>query len=947
VKALGEGNVECTQFVQRVGLFLTENGGAGEVTAKQTKVSNKVAILVAQLLPTAEKRMELLHHAQQKLVQVQAQLKNSPALAQVPLKVAAPLWKPPAANPSAALAAKEAEHAAGAGAVEALAAALQAKDAEHAAAMEAAVQQAGTNASKGMEQMLSAKEEIHTAALAAKEAEHAAALEAALQAKDAEHGTAVQGKEAEHAALISMKNGQLLAAVQAKEAEINAQVAAALVAAEAGVGERLAQMQAAFDQVLAEKAAEHTAAVLAAKEANEVKEHAKEVEGEVDAQLWHWEDGSGGLHWKHFGKQESAMLEHAYHAGVSQQCIQIKRVAYHFDLQQMVQTNEKTGYQRHIKRITSSRKEGQEGGPSKSTEVAPAQLTDLHQPLKLLLKYANERCAMASSGSALSNAFEVSSPESKYPALFIAWETFQQSSTSDKELADYTNYFAHLPKKIAMSYMTETAYMQAKAYMQEHSAIQSPDAKSGLLHELKTCISQQDDVKSISLAGTYAAGLLCAFIEVLQQGDRESTLHQKKLMHQVHELRELEAEKQKLHERIHGLQMDAQQQQEVHDARRKKQDAVFQRTKLQLADAAIKRDDALNREMLLRNQVKRANAKSKPAGDMLRVPLDEPAHWSLGGHHQAVDWGSTVHQEVVLDTDSDEFRVVAGLMNVGVGDHNAKFGTVDGNDPAGFEVTGINRIHNKSLWHKYCFKREELINRFREKNGSDGLPRSKESKYLAQHKMLTPLLDARANEYWLWHGTDWNTIRILITSGYDARVGSLSGMFGGGFYLAENSSKSNQYIPCPACGGNAIFRKTGCMCKNQSDLEYGIILYRATLGQPFICQTYDSRKFRKARRPPTQTENTDLTFDSVLAEKRSNGAQRKHYTKLLGIETGKVELVPGLNYREAILYDSGCQAYPEYLVKFKRSAAKDPQGLVDTVDRLLSSWIQQAKGRPL
>lgn len=58
--------------------------------------------------------------------------------------------------------------------------------------------------------------------------------------------------------------------------------------------------------------------------------------------------------------------------------------------------------------------------------------------------------------------------------------------------------------------------------------------------------------------------------------------------------------------------------------------------------------------------------------------------------------------------------------------------------------------------------------------------------------MLTPFLDPLANEYFFFHGTGWNFIDVLKKSGYDPRVSSLIGMFGGGFYLAENSSKSNQ-----------------------------------------------------------------------------------------------------------------------------------------------------------
>ena len=41
-------------------------------------------------------------------------------------------------------------------------------------------------------------------------------------------------------------------------------------------------------------------------------------------------------------------------------------------------------------------------------------------------------------------------------------------------------------------------------------------------------------------------------------------------------------------------------------------------------------------------------------------------------------------------------------------------------------------------------------------------------------------------------GTDVTTAETLKQQGFDARVSSLVGMFGGGSYFAENSSKSNQ-----------------------------------------------------------------------------------------------------------------------------------------------------------
>lgn len=129
--------------------------------------------------------------------------------------------------------------------------------------------------------------------------------------------------------------------------------------------------------------------------------------------------------------------------------------------------------------------------------------------------------------------------------------------------------------------------------------------------------------------------------------------------------------------------------------------------------------------------------------------------------------------------------------------------------------------------------------------------------------MVTPLLDASANEYWFFHGCDGRIVPVLLQKGYDPRVSSVSGMFGGGFYLAENSSKSNQYIPCPGCGENAIFYGSGCRCRNQEDLEFKMILYRTVLGDVHVAKNYDKQLYRggekqPVRRPPFKENSLDL-----------------------------------------------------------------------------------------
>lgn len=213
-----------------------------------------------------------------------------------------------------------------------------------------------------------------------------------------------------------------------------------------------------------------------------------------------------------------------------------------------------------------------------------------------------------------------------------------------------------------------------------------------------------------------------------------------------------------------------------------------------------------------------------------------------------------------------------------------------------------------------------------QKNNNE-LDDSTSSKYLRDSPLIVPLLDAKANEYWLFHGCDPKVLQTLLEKGYDPRVSNVHGMFGGGFYLAENSSKSNQYIPCPGCEQNCITRESNCECEDQENFEFTIILYRTVLGDVHIVKQYRKEIYRgidkqhPVRRPPSK-ENSNELYDSVMGECKNYGGDR-------------------LNYREFVLYDAD-QAYPEYVIQYKRSLEKNrPQlsakGIMDTCYSLLTT----------
>ncbi|CAF1260012.1 unnamed protein product [Rotaria sordida] len=301
-------------------------------------------------------------------------------------------------------------------------------------------------------------------------------------------------------------------------------------------------------------------------------------------------------------------------------------------------------------------------------------------------------------------------------------------------------------------------------------------------------------------------------------------------------------------------------------------------------------------EMTLEEEIDHRERRELERKQILAIPRQTPMYWGLNAFEES-------YREIELSSQSPEFNIIKQLLNSTISKHDNQHGTVNNRDPTKFLINRIVRIHNNELWHLYCFKKDIII-----RQNNDRLADCGSSIYLETCPVLTPLLDTRTNEYWLFHGCSQNNLYHLLHNGYDPRVSNLKGRFGGGFYLAENSSKSNRYIPCPGCGQNFIGSILGCRCINQEDLEFSMILYRAALGDVHVALKYDREKYSHGpngqciRRPPKKAHSKEL-YDSVMGESMKYGGDR-------------------LKHREFILYDAG-QAYPEYVIYFRRSA-KNP-----------------------
>ena len=241
--------------------------------------------------------------------------------------------------------------------------------------------------------------------------------------------------------------------------------------------------------------------------------------------------------------------------------------------------------------------------------------------------------------------------------------------------------------------------------------------------------------------------------------------------------------------------------------------------------------------------------------------------------------------------------------------------------PTRFEVTGVSIVNNKRLWVQYEDMRRHLGEKYKD---TAPLPVDLRTTPFP----VAPLCEG-VNEGWFFHGTGpvsaTSDIIDLVTKGsvlddtvmlsaedqltesqgMNARFSDTKGMFGGGVYLADLSSKANLYVTCPGCFGGAYRgpKVADCKCTSAPTAPYRMLICRALLGKAYFPSTdagaYTEAVF-KVRNPLLGIPGE---YDSIVAEK--------------GV--GKSATYAGLAFREIMVYD-GAQVYPEIIVEYKRIA---------------------------
>lgn len=181
------------------------------------------------------------------------------------------------------------------------------------------------------------------------------------------------------------------------------------------------------------------------------------------------------------------------------------------------------------------------------------------------------------------------------------------------------------------------------------------------------------------------------------------------------------------------------------------------------------------------------------------------------------------------------------------------------------------RVENQMLWRQYRNKASEMTARHSSRGSRCSPLMPPVSEHLVEVDLPKCLkresLDASLNEVFLWHGTRQSNIDLIMQEGFDERVCSLYGMFGGGLYFAEDSCKAGQYAEKSIA----------------SSRSHWFFLSRVLLGRPHHTQE-----------PMPEIRKAPDSFDSVVF-------------------TPSEDSIVG-HHREFVIYDR-FQAYPEYIVE--------------------------------
>lgn len=119
---------------------------------------------------------------------------------------------------------------------------------------------------------------------------------------------------------------------------------------------------------------------------------------------------------------------------------------------------------------------------------------------------------------------------------------------------------------------------------------------------------------------------------------------------------------------------------------------------------------------------------------------------------------------------------------------------------SGLKVLKVQRLENIDLYENYSHFRARLFHKAGDIGVFEQLGKISQStgdiattKNLNDDNVLKTELYPEINEHFLFHGTKDDTQKKIFSQGLDFRMAGEKGMFGQGVYLAESSTKADQY----------------------------------------------------------------------------------------------------------------------------------------------------------
>lgn len=136
---------------------------------------------------------------------------------------------------------------------------------------------------------------------------------------------------------------------------------------------------------------------------------------------------------------------------------------------------------------------------------------------------------------------------------------------------------------------------------------------------------------------------------------------------------------------------------------------------------------------------------------------------------------------------------------------------------SGLKVLKVQRLENIDLYENYAHFRARLFHKagdigvFEQLDGvSQSSKNIATTEHLDEDSILKSELFPEINEHFLFHGTKADTYKKILSQGLDFRMAGEKGMFGQGMYLAESSTKADQYTGAKTKPFD-IIKKSGLM----------------------------------------------------------------------------------------------------------------------------------------